>query len=63
MSKQGYIGAVPNQPLIIHSNKMFDIAEILATDLAFTSSGWLAEPSKLLDNKLLKKLTKPQENK
>ena len=68
MNEEGYIGAVPNQPLIINSNnrKMLDRAEILATALAFTSSGWLTEPSKLLGTKLLKKLVgspQPQENK
>lgn len=69
MSKDGYIDAVPNQPLIINNNrKMLDSAEILASEFSFSSSAWFAEPDKSLNPKLAKKLLKthppkPQENK
>lgn len=57
MSEEGYIGAVPNQPLIISSNsKMLDRAEVLADEFSFQSSGWLVEPSKSLGPMLAKKL-------
>lgn len=59
MSKEGYIGAVPNQPLIISNNqRMLDEAEVLALagEFSFQSSGWLTEPSKSLDPILAKKL-------
>jgi hypothetical protein len=61
MSKERYIGAVPNQPLIQNSHTEEEIANF------FLSSGWFAEPSKLLDPLLAKILLasspKPQENK
>lgn len=62
MSKEGHIGAVPNQPLILNSPTDFEIAEF-----SVQSNGrWFAEPSKSLDPMLAKKLMdspKPQETK